>query len=102
MFCTHERINQCHNQSGIVFWSWYQAVNVNVATQRYEKFTFFYGGIFSQWFPVNITIDGVTYNCCEQYMMAKKARTFGDFLIAAQVMDTESPYEQKALGRKVN
>lgn len=74
---------------------------MNAATQRYDKFTFFWNGIYSNWHMADITIDGITYNCCEQYMMAKKARTFGDFLIATQVMDTPMPREQKALGRSV-
>lgn len=34
-------------------------------------------------------------------MMAQKARVFGDFLTAAQVMETPMPREQKALGRQV-
>lgn len=72
------------------------------AFQKYDKYTYFYGGIFSNWYPIALPIDGVIYNCAEQYMMAKKARTFGDFLTAAQIMETSSPREQKALGRKVN
>ena len=39
-----------------------------------EKFTFFWSGPFSQWHPSPFIIDGVTYNCAEQYMMAEKAR----------------------------
>lgn len=70
-------------------------------TQKYDKYTFFYGGIFSNWHLVNITIDGITYNCCEQYMMRKKAQLFGDFITAAQIMETPLPREQKALGRTV-
>ena len=33
----------------------------------------FYNGPFSQWHMKHMTIEGVDYNCCEQYMMAGKA-----------------------------
>lgn len=42
------------------------------------QFTFFWDGPFSQWFPCNFEIDGQTYTCAEQYMMAEKARIFDD------------------------
>jgi ribA/ribD-fused uncharacterized protein len=71
------------------------------ALRKYDKYTFFWNGIYSQWHIVDLTIDGITYNCAEQYMMAKKARMFGDFLTAAQIMETPLPREQKALGRQV-
>ena len=40
-----------------------------------EKFTFFFGAKspFSQWHPAVFTVDGVEYNCAEQYMMHQKA-----------------------------
>lgn len=40
-----------------------------------EKFTFFFGADspFSQWHPAKFEVDGVTYNCAEQYMMYQKA-----------------------------
>ena len=40
-----------------------------------EKFTFFFGAEspFSQWHPAVFTLDGVEYNCAEQYMMSQKA-----------------------------
>jgi hypothetical protein len=66
-----------------------------------EKFVFFWGGIFSQWTFSDFTIDGVEYNSCEQYMMAKKALMFNDKAIHDKIMVTDYPKEQKALGRKV-
>lgn len=66
-----------------------------------EKFTFFWGGIFSQWCPSKFTIDGVEYNCCEQYMMLKKALLFNDFDTAAKIMGTKNPRDQKQFGREV-
>lgn len=40
-----------------------------------EKFTFFWRSesAFSQWYPSSFTVDGITYNCAEQYMMRQKA-----------------------------
>lgn len=66
-----------------------------------EKFTFFWDGPFSQWEPCKIEIDRVEYNCAEQYMMAEKAKLFGDGDTLAEIMETDSPRKQKALGRRV-
>lgn len=66
-----------------------------------EQFTFFWNGPFSQWYPSPFVIDGKKYNCAEQYMMAEKARLFGDKEAERAIMKTKSPREQKALGRKV-
>lgn len=66
-----------------------------------EQFTFFLRGEFSQWHMQTFTVAGVTYNCCEQFMMAEKARLFGDTTTEAEIMAAATPKEQKALGRKV-
>jgi ribA/ribD-fused uncharacterized protein len=66
-----------------------------------EKFTFFWGGEFSQWYPSRFMIGGVIYNCAEQYMMAKKADLFGDHEMWEKIMNSTSPREQKALGRGI-
>ena len=66
-----------------------------------EKFTFFWGGTFSQWCPSTFTVDGIEFCTCEQYMMYKKALMFHDYEVASDIMKTTSPKEQKALGRKV-
>ena len=66
-----------------------------------ENFIFFYGGIYSQWYPSNFVIDGVEYNCAEQYMMAKKALCFQDYDSLAKIMNSTNPAEQKAVGRLV-
>lgn len=67
----------------------------------YSKFTFFWSGPFSQWYPVKIMVDGVRYNCAEQYMMAAKASLFNDDETLAAIMKAKTPKEQKALGRQV-
>ena len=66
-----------------------------------NNYVFFWDGIYSQWYKATMVIDGITYNCCEQYMMHQKALTFGDTETAELVMKTESPRDQKALGRQV-
>ena len=68
-----------------------------------EKFTFFWRSQspFSNWHPADFEIDGIRYNCTEQYMMHQKAVLFKDEEIAAKVLNTASPKQQKALGRKV-
>lgn len=66
-----------------------------------DKFVYFWGGVFSQWYPSIFVIDGVTYTSAEQYMMHQKALLFGDTETAEEVMKTDSPKDQKALGRLV-
>lgn len=66
-----------------------------------EIFTLFYNGPFSQWSRHSFKVDGVYYNCAEQYMMAEKARLFEDKLAEKQIMNATHPRDQKAIGRKV-
>jgi ribA/ribD-fused uncharacterized protein len=61
----------------------------------------FWSGIYSQWYPASFSVNGVRYNCAEQYMMAEKAREFNDTAALAKIMATDDPREQKALGRTV-
>lgn len=56
---------------------------------------------FSQWGRFGFTIDGIHYNCAEQWMMASKARLFNDTDTLKQILKTDHPRDQKALGRKV-
>ncbi len=69
--------------------------------KTYDKYTYFWSGPFSQWYDSEFVIDEQKYSCAEQYMMYKKALTFGDVEIANAVMRTLNPKEQKALGRQV-
>jgi ribA/ribD-fused uncharacterized protein len=67
-----------------------------------EKFTYFWGEApFSQWCDSTFVIDGITYSCTEQWMMAEKARLFGDTETLALIMEAQLPSDQKKLGRKV-
>ena len=68
----------------------------------WEDYYFFYGGPFSQWAMYPIVVDGVTYNCNEQYMMAQKALLFGDQEMYEKIMASKNPEEQKMkFGRNV-
>jgi ribA/ribD-fused uncharacterized protein len=61
----------------------------------------FYNGLFSQWHIIKMIIGGIEYNCCEQYMMAEKARLFNDDITLQKIMDATTPREQKSLGRSI-
>ena len=66
-----------------------------------EKFTFFWSGPFSNWHPSPFEIDGVMYNCSEQWMMAEKARLFEDKESLSKILSAADPQDQKAYGRRV-
>ena len=57
--------------------------------------------VFSQWTLSPFTVDLVEYNCAEQFMMASKARLFGDNTALSAILTSDDPQEQKRLGRQV-
>ncbi len=79
--------------------------------ERY-KFLFFWGhtpaadgsisqACLSQWWQCHFQIEGVEYSCAEQFMMAEKARMFGDEEMLLKIMEAVYPKEMKAYGRAV-
>lgn len=66
-----------------------------------ERFTLFWKGPLSNWHLRDFTVDGVVYNCVEQFMMAEKARLFGDTVREAAIMKATAPGVHKALGKAV-
>lgn len=54
-----------------------------------------------QWWESRFQVDGVEYTCAEQFMMAEKARMFGDKEMLAKIMEASHPKEMKAYGRGV-
>jgi len=66
-----------------------------------NDYEFFWGGIYSNWAPSDIVVEGKSFNCVEQYMMYKKAEVAGDAASMQAVMDTPMPNDQKAIGRKI-
>ena len=57
---------------------------------------------FSQWYDCYFEVDGVQYHTAEQYMMASKARLFGDDEVLNEIMEAYSPHDYKKLGRKIH
>lgn len=55
----------------------------------------------SQWWPASFMVDGVTYPTAEHFMMAGKARLFGDEVMVPRILEAPSPRDAKALGRAV-
>ena len=76
------------------------------------KYLFFWGhqpnadgsigkGCFSQWFKAPFDADGQRYATAEHFMMAEKARLFGDAATCDRIMACRTPAEAKKLGRAV-
>ena len=57
--------------------------------------------VFSQWWEAPFVVDGVRYPTAEHYMMAEKARLFGDEAMGARIIEAATPAAAKALGREV-
>ncbi|MDF5757064.1 NADAR family protein [Spongiactinospora sp. TRM90649] len=55
----------------------------------------------SQWWPSVFEVDDVAYRTAEHYLMAAKARLFGDDEIAGAIVAAEHPRDAKLLGRVV-
>lgn len=49
-----------------------------------------------------VDADGRIYNCCEQYMMFKKAQLFKDIETAKRILDEKEPSNQQKLGRQIS
>ena len=55
----------------------------------------------SQWWLCDFTVDGIKYNCMEQFMMAGKAALFDDTKILTEIMHSKDQKYIKSLGRKI-
>ncbi|TDC77362.1 NADAR family protein [Streptomyces hainanensis] len=58
-------------------------------------------GVLSQWCPSRFVVGGVEYATAEHWMMAGKARLFGDAESEARILAAGHPAEAKKLGRRV-
>jgi ribA/ribD-fused uncharacterized protein len=56
---------------------------------------------FSQWFIAPFVCDGITYRTAEHFMMAEKARLFGDNDTLDAILTSTTPSQAKSLGREV-
>ncbi|MEU5218331.1 NADAR family protein [Streptomyces sp. NPDC020807] len=55
----------------------------------------------SQWWPAPFVVDGVRYETAEHWMMAAKARLFGDAEAERAALSARTPAEAKKAGRLV-
>ena len=55
----------------------------------------------SQWYPAEFIVEGTKYRTAEHYMMAAKARLFGDAAAEEQILAAPTPGEAKKLGRLI-
>ena len=58
-------------------------------------------GYLSNWYPSPFSLDGQRFTSVEQYMMYRKAITFGDTETAQAILSTDNVGKIKALGRSV-
>lgn len=59
-------------------------------------------GCLSQWWPCRFTVDEIEYASAEHWMMASKARLFGDLDATLSVLAARTPAEAKGIGRLVD
>ncbi|MDI2113266.1 NADAR family protein [Commensalibacter nepenthis] len=76
---------------------------------NYSDYTFFWGHKedavhpeCSQFYKSSFVINGIEFNCTEQWMHWKKAMIFGDQAVAQKILLAKSPFDQKKLGREVS
>ena len=55
----------------------------------------------SQWYQSSFEMNNVKYSCAEQYMMAEKARLFGDNDALERIFNAYHPNQMKLIGKKV-
>lgn len=58
-------------------------------------------GCLSQWWPSPFVVDGVSYATAEHWMMAGKARLFGDTAAERRALEAPNPALAKKAGRLV-
>lgn len=56
---------------------------------------------FSQWFEAGFNVDGEHYPTAEHFMMAGKARLFGDDDAVQRILLASNPGAVKAIGREI-
>ena len=83
-----------------------------VAAGAQPEYLFFWGhrpaaggkvgaSCMSQWYDAGFEHEGVHYATAEHFMMAGKARLFGDEQAVAQILAAPGPDKVKAIGRRV-
>lgn len=88
------------------------ALQAAVSSGWAPKYLFFWGHTakdpaqlgkecLSQWYPAAFDVDGVRYQTAEHWMMAEKARLFGDHAAAGRAVAAPHPGAAKRVGREV-
>jgi len=88
------------------------ALQAHVRAGARPKYLFFWGHTpanasrvgkecLSQWYPAAFEVGGVRYPTAEHFMMAEKARLFGDHEAAERVLRAPHPGAAKQAGREV-
>lgn len=109
--------DEAYFQEGVIFWQpngvpeySLEQLKTEVANGKECDYLFFWGhhvkkeigkSCFSQWWKGSFQIDIHEYGCMEQYMMAEKARLFGDEATRKLILNETEPKVIKNLGRQV-
>ncbi|MCO7225190.1 NADAR family protein [Pleionea sp. CnH1-48] len=56
---------------------------------------------FSQWYEASFEVKGIAFKTAEHFMMAEKAKLFGDQVHYDKIIHATNPGDAKALGRQV-
>lgn len=56
---------------------------------------------FSQWYPTPFIVSNIKYHTAEHWMMAEKARLFGDAEIEEKIIKSAIPGQVKEFGRQI-
>ncbi|HTJ51411.1 MAG TPA: NADAR family protein [Cyclobacteriaceae bacterium] len=91
--------------------------NINWLTNKFDKgetikYIFFWGHtnkqaeevgkfVFSQWFYSPFTVDKIEYKTTEHWMMAHKAKLFGDSEAFDRIIKADKPGDVKEIGRQI-
>ena len=88
-----------------------ETIRKNKTCWTHSDFVFFWGhtdrdakltkACLSQWFSCYFEVEGQYYNCAEQFMMAEKARLFGDTETRDKILSEYNQMTIKKLGRQV-
>jgi ribA/ribD-fused uncharacterized protein len=65
------------------------------------KYALFWHQWPSNWYTSTFALKGRVYCCVEQWMMAEKARLFGDERAEGLILATKDPSKHKRLGKEV-
>ena len=88
-------------QAGTLGYTYPHHPSVQALFDQGAPVTPFLRGALSQWQRAHFTVDGVEFNCAEQYMMYRKALLFGDERMAAKILEATKPFDHKRMGQQV-